>query len=57
MTDKIYKVKDEQELKNLVEYEKECEEVARLSKNPSEMAKVILYHKYGLGECPCNNCK
>ncbi len=55
--DPIFAVKNITELKTLVEYEKQCEEVIRLSKSPSEMSKVILAHKYNIGDCHCSNCQ
>lgn len=54
--DPIMAVRDEEELKDYLEREKDDEEYRRLLKNPSPMARVILFHKYGEGDCPCNVC-
>lgn len=35
------------------------EEVSRLEemvKRGKEVGKVILFHKFGIGDCPCSNC-
>lgn len=50
-------VKSAEELKKFNESEKDYQEYNRLIKSPYPMAKVILYHKFGVGDCPCSNCQ
>ena len=54
--DPILHVKDENDLRALLEKEKDTEEYNRLIKSPYASAKVVLYHKFGIGDCNCNNC-
>lgn len=56
MIDPILAVKDNKELVNLLETEKTTEEIYRLQRQENQMSKVVLSHKYGVGDCPCNNC-
>ena len=56
MKDPILAVKDNKELMNLLETEKDEEEIYRLKRQGSPMAKVILAHKFGVGDCECSVC-
>ena len=57
MIDPILKVKDEKDLKHFLQSEKDEEEIYRLQRINSPMAKIMLYHNFGIGDnCPCSNC-
>ena len=55
--DPILHVKDENDLRALLEKEKDTEEYNRLIKSPYASAKVVLYHKFGVGDCNCSMCE
>lgn len=56
MIDPIMKVQDEEALKDLLEREKDSEEYQRLIKSPYQISKIKLFHRFGVGDCPCSNC-
>lgn len=57
MKDPIMNVKDEADLKDLLEREEAEREIYRLRKSGTAMSQVILAHTWGLGDCPgCSQC-
>jgi len=57
--DPIFAVKNEQELVEFLQDEKDVTEISRLKKQKNGMARVVLAHKFGeegADGCPCNNC-
>ena len=55
--DQIELCKDEEQIKDMLEKEKDLEEYKRLIKSPYHPVTAIkLYHKFGEGDCPCSNC-
>lgn len=36
--------------------ERDTFEINRLKRQRTPMARVLLAHKFGEGDCPCNNC-
>ena len=54
--DKILLTKDAEDLADFLDKEKTTEESYRLQRQENQMSKVVLSHKYGVGDCPCNNC-
>lgn len=55
-TDPIFKVKDFDDLKRFNQEERDDLEIARLKKQGTPVSRVLLAHKFGEGDCPCNQC-
>ena len=57
MSDLIELCKSEDEVKDLLEKERDNEEFQKLIKSPYRpLVAIKLYHKFGYGDCPCSNC-
>ena len=55
--DKILQVKNNKELVDFLEGEKEDAEIYRLKRSGTPMSKVVLAHNWGIGDCPgCSVC-
>lgn len=54
--DPIFKVKDEKELSEFLQNEKDDQEIFRLKKQKNPMSRVLLAHKFGEGDCNCSSC-